>query len=150
VIPPQQEFFYKLAGGQESGKKVFGLFFNGFYLVHELGHAVEWSEKAKGNKMTSSIYESEEFANELAILYWRKKGYSKELKECYDNAKIMLAKLDNPVPKGEDMLSFFSKNYEELTQDPYKYGYFQFDQFVRLYDASTKDTFEGFLKAKLK
>jgi hypothetical protein len=150
VIPPQQEFFYKLAGSQESGKMVFGLFFNGFYLVHELGHAVEWSETAKGNKMTSSIYESEEFANELAILYWRKKGFSKELKECYDNAKIMLAKLDNPVPKGEDMLSFFSKNYEELTQDPYKYGYFQFDQFVRLYDASTKETFEGFLKAKLK
>jgi len=150
VIPPQQEFFYKLAGSQENGKKVFGLFFNGFYLVHELGHAVEWSERAKGNKMTSSIYESEEFANELAILYWRKKGYSKQLKECYDNAKIMLSKLENPVPQGQDMVTFFSKNYEELTQDPYKYGYFQFDQFVRLYDASTKTTFEQFLKSKLK
>jgi hypothetical protein len=62
----------------------------------------------------------------------------------------MLSKLENPVPQGQDMVTFFSKNYEELTQDPYKYGYFQFDQFVRLYDASTKTTFEQFLNSKLK
>ena len=29
-----------VAGGEIAGKKVFGLFFNGFYLPHELGHGL--------------------------------------------------------------------------------------------------------------
>jgi hypothetical protein len=41
--------------------------------------------------------------------------------------------LPNPVPKGEDPVKFFNTNYEQL-KDPYKYGYYQFKQFVEIYE----------------
>lgn len=45
VIPGQKDFFYELAGGKEKGEELFGLFFNGFYLAHELGHALRNATK---------------------------------------------------------------------------------------------------------
>lgn len=41
VIPEQKKFFQSLAGNEQNGKEMFGLFFNGFYLPHELGHALQ-------------------------------------------------------------------------------------------------------------
>ncbi|MGI8598829.1 MAG: hypothetical protein ACR2KB_06185 [Chitinophagaceae bacterium] len=41
VMPQQKEFFTNIAGSEKEGEKVFALFFNGFYLSHELGHALQ-------------------------------------------------------------------------------------------------------------
>lgn len=143
VIPPQKQFFIELSGGEDKGKEMFGLFFNGFYLPHELGHALQ---KA-ADKMTDDLYQNEYFANTVAMLYWRKTDHDNELRDCYEFAKKMMGQLPNPVPEGEDPVSYFNNNYEALGSDPYKYGYFQFAQFVEIYENPSLPSFDDFIKA---
>jgi len=142
VIPQQKDFFAEVAEGKEQGREVFGLFFNGFYLVHELGHGLtEDAEKKFGN-----AYDSEYDANTIAILYWRNIGEKKNLKKCYTYAKKMLKHLKNPVPANENFKEYMSKHYQELSSDPYKYGYIQFSQFVEIYENKNLPDFVTFIK----
>lgn len=92
---------------------------------------------------------SEYFANELAMIYWRKLQRKKQLKQCYRYAKKMVAHLKNPVPAGEDPIKYFTDHYEELGADPYKYGYFQFAQFVKIYEDKSLPGFDKFIRAFL-
>jgi hypothetical protein len=141
VIPQQKEFFYKLGGNEKKGKEIFGLFFNGFYLPHELGHAIQ----SAANKRESDLFQNEYFANTIAILYWRKAMRTKELRQCYKYAKQMVRQLANPVPEGEDPIKYFNEHYEELGADPFKYGYYQFAQFVEIYENKTLKGFDEFI-----
>lgn len=142
VIEPQKQFFYKVASGETEGREVFGLFFNGFYLPHELGHALQYAVKGK----FTSPYEDEVFANQIAILWWRKQGRQKELAKCYAYAKKMFASLPNPVPVGETIEEYFGKNYEEASKDPFVYGYMQFSQFIKIYEDQSLPKFDVFIK----
>lgn len=142
VIPEQKQFFYEIAGSEAEGKKFFGLFFNGFYLPHELGHAYEYVIKGE----TIGSYKGEYFANTVAILWWKKHHREKELKECYEAAKKMWAKLPNPVPEGSTIEDFFSKNYEQASANPYVYGYMQFKQFIEIYEDKNLPDFDTFIK----
>lgn len=142
VIPQQKQFFYEIAGSEAEGKKIFGLFFNGFYLPHELGHAFEFV--LRGNIMNS--YESEYLANTVAILWWKKHNRNNELQQCYEAAKKMWAKLPNPVPEGSTIEEYFSKNYEEASTNPYVYGYMQFKQFIDIYEDKNLPDFDTFIK----
>ncbi len=83
VIDVQKKFFAELSGSEKEGKKMFGFFFNGFYLPHELGHALQHAAK----KSEPDLYQNEYVANEIAILYWRKVKRTKELKKCYQYAR---------------------------------------------------------------
>ncbi len=142
VISQQKEFFYKLGGNEKKGRKIFGLFFNGFYLPHELGHAIQNAT----NKKESNLYLNEYFANTISILYWRKVNREKELRQCYKYAKQMVRKLPNPAPEGEDPIRYFNEHYQELGADPYKYGYYQFAQFVEIYENKSLKDFDGFIR----
>jgi hypothetical protein len=141
MIPQQKEFFFKLGGSEKIGKKIFGLFFNGFYLPHELGHAIQSAAK----KRDSNLYRNEYFANTVAILYWRKVKRTKELRQCYRYAKQMVRQLPNPVPQGLDPIKYFNEHYQELGADPYKYGYYQFAQFVEIYENKKSTDFDEFI-----
>ena len=141
VIPQQKDFFYKLGGNEKKGKEIFGLFFNGFYLPHELGHAIQNA----ANKRESNLYQNEYFANTIAILYWRKVKRTKELRKCYKYAKQMVRKLPNPAPPGENAIKYFNEHYQELGADPYKYGFYQFAQFVEIYENKTLKGFDEFI-----
>jgi hypothetical protein len=142
VIPKQKEFFYKLGGNEKKGKEIFGLFFNGFYLPHELGHALQ----NVTNRKESNLYQNEYFANTVAILYWKKKNRSKELRKCHKYAKQMVRQLPNPAPESQDPIKYFNEHYQELGADPYKYGYYQFAQFVEIYENKTLKTFDEFIR----
>jgi hypothetical protein len=142
VIPEQKKFFAEIAGNEEEGKRFFGLFFNGFYLPHELGHAYEFVLKGE----TIGSYEGEYFANTVAMLWWKKHHRTKELKQCYEAAKKMWAKLPNPVPAGTTIEAYFSKNYEEASANPYIYGYMQFKQFIEIYEDQNLPDFDTFIK----
>ena len=142
VMLPQKEFFTKLSGSEKEGEKVFGLFFNGFYLPHELGHALQFAV----NKKETNQYQNEYFTNIVAILYWKKVKRNKELKQCYKYAKKMVGQLKNPVPEGEDPIRYFNDHYNELSADPYKYGYFQFAQFVKIYEDKSLVKFDRFIR----
>lgn len=142
VIPQQKDFFTEVSGGKKQGKEVFGLFFNGFYLVHELGHGLGGSN----GKEFDNAFDAEHNANTIAILYWRNAGKKNQLKQCYAYAKKMLTHLKNPVPAGEDTKKYLTKHYEEFSADPYKYGYIQFLQFVEIYENKNLPDFETFMK----
>lgn len=142
VIPEQKKFFAEVAGGEKEGKEVFGLFFNGFYLAHELGHSFSFGS----GKKFDSYYDSEYDANIIAILFWRQTEKAK-LERCYMYAKKMLQLLKNPVPANEDYKKYVTKHYDELSSDPYKYGYIQFSQFVEIYDNKALPDFHTFIKS---
>jgi len=146
VLPELKAFFTDIAGSEEAGATMFGLFFNGFYLPHELGHALQ--DVAKGNLGQS--YKGEYLANTIAILWWRKNGNLKELEQCYHLAKKMVNKLPNPVPEGVSIEHYFTENYGTATQDPYIYGYMQFKQFVEIYETKTLPDFNTFIETFLK
>lgn len=141
VIVPQQQFFAEVAGGEKEGKEVFGLFFNGFFLAHELGH----SFFNKAGKEFENKYDSEYEANTFAILYWKETGEKDNLKKCYDYAKKMLKTLKNPVPENENFKKYLTENYGKLASDPYKYGYIQFSQFVEIYDNKNLPDFDSYI-----
>lgn len=142
VIEPQKQFFYQLAGNETEGQRIFGLFFNGFYLPHELGHALQLTVQGK----LLSPYADEFFANQIAILWWRKQGRLKELEQCYQYAKKMYQQLPNPVPKGQTIEEYFEKNYEQASKDPFVYGYMQFGQFISVYEDKSLTKFNDFVK----
>lgn len=146
VIPPLKSFMTQVSGSEEKGKEVFGLFFNGFYIPHELGHALEHQIKGK----IDNGYESEYFANIVAILWWRKQGKENDLKKCYEYTKEILKKLPNPVPEGKTKEQYFSENYRAATQDPNVYGWMQFSQFVKIYEDQTLPDFDTFVSDYIK
>ncbi len=142
VIPQQKDFFTEIAGGKDEGKKVFGIFFNGFYIAHELGHAFA----SKTGKKFDNAYDSEYYANEIGILYWKASGQQETLKKCYKYAKKILKHLKNPVPENENYKEYITEHYNELAPDPYKYGYIQFSQFVEIYENNNISDFNTFVK----
>ena len=144
LIPEQKNFFYDVAGNEEYGETAFGLFFNGFYLAHELGHAFQHA--AEGSLAPSS-YADEYFANTLAILWWKKQKRNEELRMCYEYAKKMWSALPSPVPNGMSVQEFFTKNF--ASQNPYSYGYMQFYQFIQIYEDHTLTDFDTYIKQSL-
>lgn len=142
VIVPQKKFFAEVAGGEKEGEQVFGLFFNGFYLTHELGHAFAHSN----GKQFGNAYDSEYDANRIAILYWRAAGETAQLEQCYAYAKKMLQSLQNPIPEKEDAKKYLTAHYDEMSSDPYKYGYIQFSQFVEIYEDRTLPDFGTYIR----
>lgn len=144
VIPDQKTFFYDLAGGETQGENLFGLLFNGFYIIHEMGHSVEASHKIK----FKNNYDSEYFANQVAILWWRENGKAQELKQIYEQLNLIIPKLKNPVPEGQTIEQYFTENYEKAAADPYVYGYMQFKQFKEIYEDKKLKTLKDLLKSK--
>lgn len=136
-----QDFCVNVAGNEAEGKKMFGLFFNGFYVAHEVAHAFQYAV----NRLPDNEYDKEYTANVIAVLYWKAKGKQKELDTCYQYAQKAMAKLKNPIPEGADAKLFFTQYYREIAQDPYKYGYIQFSQFIEIYEDQTLPSFDRYI-----
>ena len=147
VLPELKAFTKEVAGSEEEGKRMFGLFFNGFYLIHEYGHAYQETYDYSNSKVS---YQNEHLANVIAMLYWRKIGKTEELKQCYELAKKMFAKLPNPVPAGTTKEDYFTNNYEQATQNPFVYAYMQFGQFITIYEDQTLPSFDTFMENNFK
>ncbi len=143
VIPQQKKFFTEIAGGEEEGKRVFGLLFNRFYLANELGHSLAASVGSE----FANAYDAEYEANIIAILYWKAVGQTNTLQHCYAYASKMLKTLTNPVPSGEDAKTYLTQHYKELANDPYQYGYIQFSQFVAIYNDPSWPDFTRLLES---
>ncbi|MFC3880324.1 hypothetical protein ACFOSV_09070 [Algoriphagus namhaensis] len=139
---PAIGFFDKMAGSPDEGKRLFGLFFNGFYLPHELGHGVQFF--VKGDQKGS--YANELFANQIGMQWWRKHHQDSDLENCYGFAKHIMSILPNPVPKGETVEEYFNKNYDKVSSNPYIYGFLQFGQFIKVYEDKTLPNFDTLLK----
>ena len=130
---------------EKDGKELFGLFFNGFYVPHELGHALQHA----ADKNFDNKYNTEYSANIIAMLYWKSKGKTTQLKKCYQYATKALRNIPNPVPEGENEEIYFTNHYQELAKDPMKYSYFQFRQYIIAYNESEKLNFDTYIKSYL-
>ena len=140
------DFSADIAGGKQQGDELAGLFFFGFFMPHEIGHALQFSR----NKVRDNEYDNEFEANQIAIAYWKKMGREKELERCYKIAKQALAKIKNPIPEKEDKKSYFTKHYGDFVLDPYKYGYIQFEQIVAIYEDKSQPDFDTLIKNIIK
>jgi len=144
VIPPQKDFFFELTGGTEEGQRAFGLLFNGYFLAHELGHAL--AEKL--GVTFEHGFDSEYFANEIAIAYWEKAGQEDALNMCYTYVKKMLSNLENPIPENNTFRSYFIKNFYNI--GTYKYAFLQFTQFIEIYENQSRHDFDELVKRHIK
>lgn len=140
--PPMESFLTEISGSPEKGNSLAALFFYGFFLPHEVGHAFQYHSKT----LSGNAYDEEYQANEFAVLYWRSKGKQKELQQCYEMAKMVLAKLKNPIPENVDFKKYTTDHYDELVKDPYKYGYIQFSQIVKVMEDKSLPNFENYIK----
>lgn len=144
--PPMESFLTEMGGTPDKGKSLAALFFYGFFLPHEVGHALQHHT----NKVPENAYDAEYQANELAVVYWRSKGKQKELQQCYEMAKIVLAKVKNPIPENADGKKYITAHYDELLRDPYKYVFIQFSQIVKILDDKSLSDFDTYIKKYFK
>jgi hypothetical protein len=143
LSPTVQSFFYKAVGGDEkAAKKIFGSFFNGFYIAQQLGNAVLFANE----KGTTNKYRGDYFANTLAILFLRESVYKKQLDQCYSDVNSLMKILPDPVPAGEYAEDYYQKNYIKISKDPAAYLYFQCSQFKKIYEDKSLPVFERYLK----
>lgn len=82
------------------------------------------------------------------MLWWRKHLKQKELEACYRIVKEFLPNYPNPVPAGEDEKKWLSDNFIKIaeTGDSLSYGYFQFSQFIAVYEDTRLPDFDEFMK----
>ena len=113
-IPAMDPFLTDVGGDKETAMKLADLFFYGFFLPHEIGHALQYNTK----RVPDNAYDAEYEANEFAVAYWRSKGRQKELEVCYQLAKQVFPKLKNPVPENTDAKKYITENYWELVKKP--------------------------------
>ncbi|MES2417147.1 MAG: hypothetical protein V4541_03110 [Bacteroidota bacterium] len=144
--PPMESFLTEITGSKESGQQAGALFFYGFFLPHEIGHGLHFQT----DNVPKNNYDSEYEANEIAVSYWRSKGKQKELQQCYVLAKKILSQLKNPIPENTDEKEYITAHYKELMNDPYKYGYIQFSQIVKILEDKSLPKFEKYIKKYFK
>jgi len=140
--PPMQNFLTEVGGSSANGEALAALFFYGFFLPHEVGHAFQYHT----NRVPTNNFDGEYEASEFAVSYWRSKGKQKELQQCYEMAKKVLTKLKNPIPADVNAKEYITAHYAELLQDPYKYGYIQFSQIVKILDDQSLPNFDNYIK----
>lgn len=143
--PPMEKFLTDVSGGADYGKVLAGMFFYGFFLPHEIGHAFQHHT----GTAPENNFDGEYRANEFAVAYWRSKGKKKELKKCLELAKAVLVKLKNPIPENVDSKEYITAHYNELLRDPYKYGYIQFSQIVNVLENKSLPDFDAYVKKSL-
>jgi len=144
--PPMEKFLTDVSGSTGDAKVLAGMFFYGFFLPHEIGHAFQQHTGA----VSENNYDGEYKANEFAVAYWRSKGKKKELDKCLQLAKTALANLKNPIPDGVDKEKYLTEHYNELLKDPYKYGYIQFSQIVNILENKLLPDFNTYVKEHFK
>lgn len=137
-------FFNTYSDNAEAAKEFFAVFFNGFYIAHELGHGLV---AAYGLSDPKAMYREELEVNLIAMNYWHSVGKTAELEKCYQFAKAFLGKVPDPVPSdATDRIAWFNGHYWELGPQPEKYGYFQFSQFVDIYENHPRVQIDEYLK----
>lgn len=137
-------FFNTYSENPEEAKQVFAIFFNGFYIAHELGHGLVAAYELFD---PNAMYWEEFEVNQIAMNYWNSMGKTTELEKCYQFAKSFLSKVPDPVPTdAEDRIAWFNENYWELGPQPEKYGYFQMNQFVDIYENHDRVDIDEYLE----
>ncbi len=153
VPSPEQATFNEWAtytGDEPSGRKLFQDMFYRFFFVHELGHWMQdqvlsqrrdAQAKAAEKNAETARWQYETVANRVSVAWWREHDPAYLAKLVQDFRKIQ-AKLQNPIPPGEDPRAFFTREYDKLSEDPNAYGWFQLQMGISVYDEMPAISFQ--------
>jgi hypothetical protein len=125
--PPEKEstrtFFFELADGDEAwAEAFFAELFDWFLVAHEMTH---WLQTELG--LSLDHFTAEAMANDVAVAFHMENAQGEERLLQLDAMLVRaLDHLTNPKPDGMETASYFNAFYMVLTQDPWKYGYYQF------------------------
>jgi hypothetical protein len=147
----QKEFFTRLGGSYIEGIRIFGMLYNGYFIIHELSTVLQIE---KGIIDWARIYEMRYQANQLSIAYLKSSRWAAEMEAVYNLAKTFVSLMPFPIPAGQNIPEYFSENYPHISNHPMKYLYFQFLQIVEIYEDQELQGFENmvrqyFLQTKL-
>jgi hypothetical protein len=123
-VPPEaRTMFLSFAGGDAAeAEELFRLLFNWFFIPHEASH---WIRAELGGDIDH--YASEVEANDLAVAFWAgNPANGARLAALERILAEVIARVPDPTPPGMTPRDYFNTRYDELGQDPMKYGYFQF------------------------
>lgn len=137
--PPIKEYLTKFAGNEIRAKELYGFQFFGYCIVHELGHwlEVQFKEKIDYN------YDGEYFANQVAVLWWKKTGRQKELETLVNMMKQGLKNSPLSLPENTDLKKYMKENYK--TMDPRDYNAIQCKQVIEIYEDKSLPDFDTFI-----
>lgn len=137
-------------GDEPNGRQLFQDMFYRFFFVHELGHWMQAevldqrhdakAGTAKKNADTAR-WQYETVANRISVAWWREQDPDYMDRLVKDFRKIQ-RKLPNPIPHGEDARTFFTREYDKLTEDPNAYGWFQLQMVISVYDEQPTISFQ--------
>lgn len=115
--------FTHLGGGDAAeGERLFRALFNWFFIPHEATH---WLREEYGAELDH--YASEVEANDLAVAFWAGDAANEPRLALLEALlERVVRRMPDPTPAGMSPREYFNTRYEELGQDPMKYGYFQF------------------------
>jgi hypothetical protein len=125
------------SGVDDSAKHFFNQNFNWFLVAHELAHFLQETQKIKKIDYDDR-WDGELYANQVAISFWMSQGKEKELTDLIMNTTKIMNFLKSPNTSKLSEKEFFNKNYKELSQDPNKYGYYQFLFYKMAFDEKDK------------
>jgi len=142
----QKEIFTKWAGSEEAGIVLFHALFNWFFIPHEVTHLLQNA----GFGDASTKYEGEAMANDFAVAFWMTQKHGPErLVQLESMLEPVIKRLPNPTPVGEEVSHYFNTHYQELGEDPNKYGYYQFFLVLNAIQQRASLDFEEMLRSSL-
>jgi hypothetical protein len=110
------------AGDGEKAELLFRSLFNWFFIAHEASH---WLREEHGGDVDH--YASEVEANDLAAAFWARDGTNAQRLATLESLlSEIVTRVPDPTPAGTSPREYFNTHYDELGQDPMKYGYYQF------------------------
>jgi hypothetical protein len=121
--PEERAFFAQLAGpGADDAavRAVFEKAAHGWIFIHELGH---WWQACRDFTAHHAHYQVEYGANRIALAYWRETDPA-IVTLMMSLFHGVLDHAPSPVPAGQDVETYFDKNYETLGPSP-AYPWFQ-------------------------
>ncbi len=97
--------------------------------------------KEADKNSASARWQYETVANRISVAWWREQnpGYIAKL---VNDFRTIQANLPNPVPQGEEARVFFTREYNELAEDPNAYGWFQLQMVILVYDEKPALSFQ--------
>jgi hypothetical protein len=123
-VPPEARgIFARFAGGDPAeAEALFRILFNWYFIAHEASH---WIRAEHGGPIDN--YASEVEANDLAVAFWAADPANEERLAALETLlSEVVARVPDPTPAGMTQREYFNTRYDELGQDPMRYGYFQF------------------------
>lgn len=126
LLDQSKAFFVNIWGDEIKAKEAYDLYFLKLNILHEASHVVQREQESimaiaeKGDMFTL-----ERKANDMAVAYYKMidPEFIKQIEPIVDH---YLATLENPVPEGQDIATYFNENIQELASNPAAYGYYQF------------------------